>query len=153
VGKADLITKIRKHPLARAVRADKLTLAALGATLLHYLKGVAITEIPVWRMIAMSDGEAAERAESWARSVGTGRVLPAQSTLGGGSMPGESLPTHVLGISSPHPADLVTELRRQTPPIIARTEKAIVLLDPRTVDPEQDELLVGGVGRALKEQR
>jgi L-seryl-tRNA(Ser) seleniumtransferase len=152
VGKADLITKIRKHPLARAVRADKLTLAALGATLLHYIKGEALTEVPVWRMIAMSDGEAAERAESWARSVGTGRVLAAQSTLGGGSMPGEELPTHVLGISLPNPDDLVTKLRRQTPPIIARTEKATVLLDPRTVDPEQDDLLVGGLGRALKEQ-
>jgi L-seryl-tRNA(Ser) seleniumtransferase len=152
VGKAELITKIRKHPLARAVRADKLTLAGLGATLLHYAKGEAATEIPVWRMIAMSDDEARMRAGAWARGLGTGQAQPAHSTLGGGSMPGESLPTHVLGIGAPNPGDLVTKLRHQTPPIIARTEKGTVLLDPRTVDTEQDDLLLAGASSALKEK-
>jgi L-seryl-tRNA(Ser) seleniumtransferase len=152
VGKAELITKIRKHPLARAVRADKLTLAALGATLLHYVKGEAVTQIPVWRMIAVSEGEARTRAEAWATGLGTGNVQAAHSTLGGGSMPGESLPTYVLGIGAPHPDVLVTKLRRQKPPILGRTEKGTVLLDPRTVDPEQDDRLLGGVSRALKEK-
>jgi L-seryl-tRNA(Ser) seleniumtransferase len=152
IGNAELITKIRRHPLARAVRADKLTLAALGATLLHYAKGEAVTEVPVWRMIAMSDDEARGRAEAWARVLGTGHVMPADSTLGGGSMPGELLPTHVLGINAPHPDDLVMKLRRQMPPIIARTEKATVLLDPRTVDLQQDDQLLGGLSRAVKEK-
>jgi L-seryl-tRNA(Ser) seleniumtransferase len=152
VGKAELIAKIRKHPLARAVRADKLTLAGLGATLLHYVKGEAVDKIPVWRMIAASEGEVRARAEAWSRRLGTGVVQPAHSTLGGGSMPGESLPTYVLGIGAPHPDRLVTTLRRQKPPIIARTEKGTVLLDPRTVDSEQDDRLLGGVSMALKEE-
>jgi L-seryl-tRNA(Ser) seleniumtransferase len=152
VGKAELIAKIRKHPLARAVRADKLTLAGLGATLLHYVKGEAVDKIPVWRMIAASEGEVRARAEAWSRRLGTGVVQPAHSTLGGGSMPGESLPTYVLGIGAPHPDRLVTRLRRQKPPIIARTEKGTVLLDPRTVDSEQDDRLLGGVSMALKEE-
>jgi L-seryl-tRNA(Ser) seleniumtransferase len=151
VGKAELITRIRKHPLARAVRADKLTLAGLGATVMHYVKGEALTEIPVWRMVAMSSSEARGRAEAWARALGTGDVLPAQSTLGGGSMPGELLPTYVLGLGASHPDALVTKLRRQKPPILARTEKGIVLLDPRTVDPDKDEQLLDGARMALKE--
>jgi L-seryl-tRNA(Ser) seleniumtransferase len=152
LGKAELIIRIRKHPLARAVRADKLTLAGLGATLLHYAKGEAVAEIPVWRMIALTDDEARMRADAWAMALGVGDVRPAHSTLGGGSMPGESLSTHVLAIGVPHAGDLVMRLRHQTPPIIARTEKGTVLLDPRTVDPEQDELLLAGVGSALKEK-
>jgi len=151
VGKAELLAKIRKHALARALRADKLTLAGIGATLLHYIKGEAVKAIPVWQMIAMKDDEARRRAEAWSRGLGVGSVQPGSSTLGGGSMPGEMLQTHVLALAATRPDDLVMRLRRQKPPIIARTAKGTVLLDPRTVGAGQDDLLIAGVSSSLKE--
>ncbi len=73
IGRADLVAKIKKHPLARAVRADKLCLAALSATLLHYLKDEAEREIPIWRMLATPLDEIRQRAAAWAQTLGTGR--------------------------------------------------------------------------------
>jgi L-seryl-tRNA(Sec) selenium transferase (EC 2.9.1.1) len=74
LGRADLLTKIKKHPLARAIRADKITLAALAATLLHYLKDEATHEIPVWRMIALPLSEIERRAQQWRAALGLGEV-------------------------------------------------------------------------------
>ena len=99
VGKEDLIARIRKHPLARALRADKLCLAALTATLQHYLKNEAEREIPVWRMISKPSKQVKAAAESWKRQLGTGQVIRSESTVGGGSLPGETLPTYVLALT------------------------------------------------------
>ena len=90
LGKADLVAKLKRHPLARAIRADKLCLSGLTATLQHYLKGDAEQSIPVWRMIAARPEEIRARAENWQRRLGAGEVLPAQSTVGGGSLPEET---------------------------------------------------------------
>jgi L-seryl-tRNA(Ser) seleniumtransferase len=142
VGRADLLAKIKKHPLARAVRADKLCLAALSATLLHYLKDEATREIPVWQMISMKREQAKVRAEAWRKALGRGEVVPSESTVGGGSLPDESLPTFVLSLSVKNPDKFLKLLRSQNPPIIARTENDRILFDPRTVLPEQDQLLI-----------
>lgn len=142
VGRADLLARIKKHPLARAVRADKLCLAALNATLLHYLRDEATREIPVWKMISMTARTAKVRAEAWREKLGRGEVIPSESTVGGGSLPDESMPTFVLSLSVKNPDKFLKRLRGQNPPIIARTENDKILLDPRTVLEEQDSRLV-----------
>ncbi len=149
VGKKALLDKIKKHPLARAVRADKTCLAGITATLLHYLKDEAETEIPIWRMIAQTPESLKARAEAWQRELNFGQVVPAESTVGGGSLPGESLPTFVLSLDLPKPDKFLAKLRQQTPAVIARTENDRVLLDPRAVLPEQDAVLLATLKRIL----
>ena len=149
IGKAELLAKVKKHPLARAVRADKLCLAALSATLLHYLKDEAEHEVPIWRMVALTPGQIKQTAENWAKRLGQGKVIESQSTIGGGSLPEETLPTYVLALSVSSPEKFMEKLRQQSPPIIARTARDVILLDPRTVLPEQDGALLVGLKNAL----
>jgi L-seryl-tRNA(Ser) seleniumtransferase len=148
VGRADLLKKVKKHPLARAVRADKACLAGLAATLLHYLRDEAEREIPIWRMIAMSADDVKRRAQLWAEALGQGFVRPAESAVGGGSLPGESLKSYVLSLEVKSPDRYLKRLRAQDPPIIARTEADKVLLDPRTVLTEQEPQLLAGLRSA-----
>jgi len=150
VGKADLIQKLKKHPLARAVRADKMCLAALTATLLHYLLDEAEREIPIWRMIATSPGQIKTRANHWVSKIGNGEVIPGFSTIGGGSLPGESLPTWLLALDVGKPDKFLAKLRSMNPPIIARTENDRILLDARTVLPENDSSFLEGLRSALE---
>lgn len=142
VGKAELLAKIKKHPLARAVRADKVALAGLTATLLHYLKDEAEREIPVWQMISMKREQAWARAEAWRKWLGQGEVVESESTVGGGSLPGQSIKTWALALNVKPPDKFMARLRASHPPVIARTENGRVLLDPRTVLPEQEEALL-----------
>jgi L-seryl-tRNA(Ser) seleniumtransferase len=145
VGKRELVAKLKRHPLARALRADKLCLAALSATLLHYLKNEAEREVPVWRMIAASEEALRARAESWRSRLGRGEVTPGKSTVGGGSLPGETLPTFVLRLATRSPNRLLERLRWNQPAIIARLEEDHLMLDPRTVLPEQEAALLQAV--------
>lgn len=142
VGKLELITKIKRHPLARAVRADKTCLAGLTATLLHYLKDEAEREIPVWRMISMPLDQVKSRAETWQREIGCGDVVASESTVGGGSLPGESFPTWVLSLPVKSPDKFLARLRKYTPAVIARTKNDRILFDPRTVLPEQNDVIL-----------
>ncbi len=153
IGKADLLARIKKHPLARAVRADKLCLAALTATLLHYLKDEAEREIPIWRMISAVPKQVKVRAEHWAAKLGQGEVLASESTVGGGSLPGESLPTWVLALTVESSDKFLEKLRQEQPPVIARTENDRILLDPRTVLPEQEGALLVNLENVIKSQR
>jgi L-seryl-tRNA(Ser) seleniumtransferase len=151
VGSQNALTKVRRHPLARVVRADKIALSGITATLQHYLLDEAVEEIPVWRMIAMPAEEIGARAKNWAAELGTGDVLAGESTLGGGSLPGETLPTFTLSLSIRQTEDCLARLRRHDPPVVARTEKGKILLDPRTVLPDEDEELVFAVQAALRQ--
>jgi L-seryl-tRNA(Ser) seleniumtransferase len=151
LGKKELIDKIKRHPLARAVRADKTCLAALNATLLHYLKDEAEHEIPIWQMISLLPDQLKVRAEVWRESLGLGEVIESESTVGGGSLPEESLPTFVLALSAKSPDKFLRKLREEHPPIIARTENDRVLLDPRTVLPAQEDLLLRSLKKELYE--
>jgi len=153
IGRADLVARIKKHPLARAVRADKLCLAALSATLLHYLKDEAEREVPIWRMISMPLDEIRQRAASWAQALGAGEVIPAESTVGGGSLPGESMPTFTLALTVGSPERFMKRLRRSQPPLIARLENDCILLDPRTVLPEQEAALLSVLRQALQAEK
>lgn len=149
IGKANLIAKIKKHPLARAVRADKLCLAALTATLLHYLKDEVESEIPIWRMLALTPDQLHKTAQGWADQIGEGQVVEGKSTVGGGSLPGETVPTYLLALDVKSPDKFLEKLRSQQPPIIARTIDDRVMLDPRTVLPEEDGALIVGLLNSL----
>jgi L-seryl-tRNA(Ser) seleniumtransferase len=154
VGRAELVTELKRHPLTRAIRPDKLTLAALGATLDHYLRGEAVERVPVWRMLASSVDAVDERARALVRQLGgTGlsfELLDGASAIGGGSLPGETLPTRLLAIVGSDPADrLAARLRAAEPPIIGRIEHDRFVLDLRTVLPEEDMLLAEALAREL----
>ena len=149
-GKADIIQKLKKQPLIRALRVDKTTLAALQTTLLAYLENKATAEIPVWRMISADINQLARRARRW-QTVLRRLTLPpdvsvavtnSASTVGGGSLPGQTLPTKVLAISTNFVDTLARKLRQTDPPVIARIEADKLLFDPRTVLPEQDKTLL-----------
>lgn len=153
VGRRTPIEAMRRHPLARAVRIDKANLAALQVTLLHYLRGEALAKVPVWRMIATPLQEVETRARRWAQAIRYAtEVRPSLSMVGGGSLPGEGVPTAVLAI--PGRGGWVTalaqRLRQGLPPVVGRIEADALLLDPRTVPPEQDDDLVQAVRKALK---
>lgn len=166
-GDPALVARIRQHPLARALRLDKLGIAALAATLGHYRRGDAVRTIPVWQMIGATVTDLASRAEAIATRLGSAsagfRAVAGASAIGGGSLPGVTLPTTLvavtpLGFSA---EELATRLRQphrgpsefvksrhsdardaETIPVIARIEHDTVLLDPRTVMPNEDDALV-----------
>ena len=148
VGRGDLIAKIRRDPLARAIRPDKVTLAAVAATLALYRTGRAETEIPVWRMIAAAPEGLRERATAVAVAAAAGKaeVLATEATVGGGSLPGEILPSFGVAIATGAPDALLTALRRGNPAVIGRIEGGRVILDLRTVDPADD----GRLGPAIR---
>ena len=151
LGDAALVERMARHPLARPLRADKMTLAALHATLLHYLRGEAEREVPVWRMIAASAEELDARARAVAEAAGaSARVVDGESTVGGGSLPGDTLPTRLVSIdadAAPGGAEeLARRLRTGAPAALGRIEGGRLLLDLRTVLPGQDAAL----GRALE---
>lgn len=151
LGRKSLMDKIKKHPLARAVRADKTCLAGITATLLHYLKNEAEREIPIWKMISLTLEAIKIRTEAWRAALGQGEVLSSESTVGGGSLPDECLSTFVLALTVKSPDTFLKKLRESNPPIIARTENQKVLLDPRTV--LDDELLVQTLKQVLHDYR
>ena len=154
LGRAELIDRVMKHPLARAVRVDKMTLAALIATLDLYLTQSPVG-LPIWDMLGASAESMAARARAWQsrlRDRGAAvEVVAAQSTVGGGSLPGEQLATTALAISPRHggAADLLRRLREHEPPVIGRIVEERVLLDPRTVLPGEDDVIVEAVLAAL----
>ena len=154
LGRAPLVARALKHPLARAVRVDKMTLSALAATLDLYLTE-PIPALPVWEMLGAGPARLRARAEGWARALRTtgARVDLGDgvSEVGGGSLPGERLPTTLLRIGPTRggAAHLLDRLRAGEPPVIARIEEGRVVLDPRTVLPDEDDALLRAVRAAL----
>jgi L-seryl-tRNA(Ser) seleniumtransferase len=159
VGKAEILERVAKNPLMRAMRIDKMTLAALEATLRHYQRDEAAQHIPIWRMIAARPGKIASRATRWASKLQAqgiaARTQRGESTVGGGSLPGETLPTTLLAIDAARvsqPLDeLARQLRMRNIPIITRILRDTLLLDPRTVLEEQDKEVVLGIIEVLGE--
>lgn len=150
VGKANIIKQLAQHPLMRAVRIDKMTLAALEATLQHYRRGEAEHHIPVWRMISAQSETLGRRVDRWIEQLRDQGIITrrqlGQSTVGGGSLPTETLSTILLALEardSQKPlAELAQRLRTRSLPIIARISHDTLLFDPRTVLEEQDAELV-----------
>jgi L-seryl-tRNA(Ser) seleniumtransferase len=151
VGRAEPVGRLARHPLARAVRADKLTLAALEATLAAHLAGRR-DELPVWRALLLTPEELRPRAAAVAAAVGPAASLrTGTSVAGGGSLPGEGLESVLVEVD-PAPAGAATvlgRLRAGDPPVVARAERGRVVLDLRTVPPEQDEVVARALAAAL----
>jgi L-seryl-tRNA(Ser) seleniumtransferase len=154
LGRAALVGKALKHPLARAVRVDKMTVAALAATLDLYLTQPR-PALPVWEMLRAGAASLGERTQAWARALaatGAGlEVVEGASEVGGGSLPGERLATSLLAVTRPglSARRLLDRLRAQDPPVIARIEDGRVVLDPRTVPPDEDAALLSSLRAAL----
>ncbi len=150
LGRTDLIELLKKHPLIRALRVDKTTLAALQATLLAYLENKATEEIPVWQMISADLNVLRRRVQRWLSALRRSHlpqsisinIVDSLSTIGGGSLPGQTLPTKALAIDADLLDALAESLRQANPPIITRIENHQLLLDPRTVLPEQDKIFI-----------
>ena len=148
VGRAALVQQCQRHPLMRALRVDKLTLAALEGTLIEYRAGRAHTTVPVVRMLV----EPVEHVEARAQHVveqlhgAAWRValMSGTSAAGGGSAPGVEIPTILVALqhATLSPDALGARLRQGDPPLIARIENDCVVLDLRTVLPEDDQVLV-----------
>ena len=149
VGQAALLAKIRRHPLYRAIRADKLCLAALSATLYQYLKDKAEQEIPLYQMLSRSPEDLKTQVQSWIDRMQTGSALAGLSTVGGGSLPGETLVTCLFALKVKSPTKLAARLREANPPIIARVQEDLLLFDPRTVLPWQEEILLNSLKTIL----
>jgi L-seryl-tRNA(Ser) seleniumtransferase len=154
VGKKQYVDKLRRHPFARAVRIDKIRLAGLIATLIHYVRGEATSTIPIWQMISTNLNEIGFRAQSWASATNDlGRVIDGESMVGGGSLPGGTLPTKLVAIggevkkNAAFVLKLSQALRNYKIPIIGRITDNVLLLDPRSVLPEEDE----SITKALSE--
>jgi len=149
VGKKEYVDKLKRHPLMRALRTDKVRMAGISVTLTHYLRGEALTKIPVWRMISTPPEEIDRRARIWQKSFGeTAEVIDGESMVGGGSLPGATLPTRLLAIRTgrgkrQNTAQILNEkLRRRDVPVIGRVNEDNLLLDPRSVFPEEDYMIV-----------
>lgn len=151
VGKYAIVSRLRKHPLYRALRSDKLRLAALEATLVSHQKDVADAEVPVMQMLSLTADELEQRARSLIHGIGNADIklelVPGESAIGGGAGPTSSLPTTLIAITHPNKSaqEIEHELRVSSPPIIARISEGRVLLDLRTVFPDE----IGFVRTAL----
>jgi L-seryl-tRNA(Ser) seleniumtransferase len=149
VGQQKLVAQLKRHPLARAVRADKLCLAGLSATLTHYLTENALEEIPVWHMIARPLEEIASEADTWAARLQErgiqAEVVDGRSTVGGGSLPGTSLPSRAVAIDLANLNQFAARLRQEKVPVIGRIQDGRFLIDPRTILKDQVEMLLQSV--------
>ena len=146
VGRADLVAQLRRHPLTRALRVDKTTIAGIQANLLHYVKGEATREVPIWRMIAATADEVAARARALIAALGEAgarcEVVLGQSMIGGGSLPEETLPTALIAVEISAPSDAARALRLRDPAVVSRVQDDLLLLDLRTVLPREEEALI-----------
>lgn len=153
-GRKNLINIIKKEPLLRALRIDKLSLLALEAVLeLHIDK--AYDKLPLWSMANQPNAEVKARAKNWLRQLGPGlkgEVVPSMSTMGGGSLPGETIPSWALALtcSKLSSAELTCWLRENDPPVMGRIVQNRVLLDPRTVLASQDDALTNVLRKGVE---
>ena len=152
-GRGDLIASLRRHPLARALRMDKASIAGLNATLLHYARGDALRSIPIWRMIAAPIEEIQRRARGWTKAIGErASVIDGRAMVGGGSLPEESVATALVSVAAASPEELIAlarRLRQGDPAVVGRIEHDRLMLDPRTVAPAEDEALLQAIAAAL----
>jgi L-seryl-tRNA(Ser) seleniumtransferase len=153
VGRREAVDRARRHPLLRALRVDKIALAALSATLAHYERGEALAQIPVWRAISTGQEALLARAERWRAALAAvapgAFVREGRSAVGGGSLPEVTLPTRLLALPGPDREGLAERLRRGDPAVVARIEEGLLVLDPRTVLPGEDEALLSALRKAL----
>jgi len=154
IGRKKYVDQLRKNPLYRALRVDKMVIAGLEQVILNYLKKEE-EKIPIWRMISTSIEDLRRRAEEISSQLNafgiSASLKESKSTVGGGSLPGETLPMVILSLNSEIPADMLSEkFRNMDFPIIGRIEKNRFVLDLRTIFPEQDEMVIQGIKKVFE---
>jgi L-seryl-tRNA(Ser) seleniumtransferase len=147
-GRASLIARLRSNPLLRALRVDKMTLAALGATLQLY-RGGGVERIPIYRMLATTLDALRERTRTYCDAIAGAAPVESDAYLGGGALPQARIPSLAIEVASEHPDRLAAELRRGTPAIVPRIEERRVLLDLRTIAPAQDGAVIAALAKLL----
>jgi len=146
-GKEIYLKKISQHPLFRTLRVGKITLTILQKILLSYLNGEAVNEIPIWKMISCPLDKIATRSQNICQKLKK-EDIPAftkegQTAVGGGSLPGQTLPTRLIITKPPCPVEIFSkELRLFSSPLLGRIEKDFFILDPRCIDPSSDNLVI-----------
>jgi L-seryl-tRNA(Ser) seleniumtransferase len=145
LGRADLVARLRKHPVARAVRVDKMQLAALEAVLGMYARGER-ADVPVWRAVSEPAASVRRRAADLAAAIPGATVTKSEAVLGAGSVPGHSIGSHAVRLLVPKPEPLAASLRAGNPSVFCRVEGDAVLFDMRTVHPDE----VGDLVRAIR---
>ena len=146
-GKEIYLKKISQHPLFRTLRVDKITLIILQEILLSYLKGEAESKIPIWKMISCPLEKIAARSQNICQKLKKEDISAftqeGQTAIGGGSLPGQTLPTKLVIIKPPCPVEIFSKkLRLYSPPLLGRKEKEYFVLDLRTIDPVADNLVI-----------
>src|ERR671919_706254 len=150
LGRADLIARLRRHPIARAVRVDKMTVAALETVLAMHAQA-GRDELPVWRSLTERPTALRVRARQLVGSIPGASVAAGESVAGGGSVPGYGIPSTVIRLPEERPERLATRLRVGSPPVFCRVEDGAVLFDLRTVEAEDDERLARAIRYAREE--
>jgi L-seryl-tRNA(Ser) seleniumtransferase len=150
VGAATLIERLRHHPIARAVRIDKMTVAALEAVLALYVRGRR-DEVPVWRSIGASATSVRARAAALAARLPGATTIRGESAAGGGSLPGYGVPTHLVRLGLPQAERAAARLRVGNPSVFCRVEEGALLFDLRAVDPGDDDRLLRAVQYTLSQ--
>jgi L-seryl-tRNA(Ser) seleniumtransferase len=141
-GRAPMVARLRNNPLLRALRVGKLTLAALGATLESYRDAAAREQLPIYRMLAATLSELRARAETYLRAIVGATIVESDAYAGGGALPRERIASIAVALAAPSARKLAGLLRLGDPPIVARIENDRVLLDLRTIAPEDDDLVI-----------
>jgi L-seryl-tRNA(Ser) seleniumtransferase len=150
LGRKELITRLRRHPVARAVRVDKMTVAALEAVLRLYAEGHR-DQVPAWRLLSERPAALRTRARALAGSLPDASVETGEAVAGGGSIPGYGIPSVVVRLPAKRPTDVAARLRVGNPAVICRVEADGLLFDLRTVFPEEDERLARAIRYALSQ--
>ena len=150
VGRTDLIERLRRHPIARALRVDKMTIAALESVLRLYATGRR-TEIPIWRMLATKPTALLDRARGLASAFKKASARPSEAAAGGGSLPGHALASAELVIPSASAERVAARLRQGRPAVFCRVEDAAIVFDLLTVPPELDDRLARAIRYALEQ--
>jgi L-seryl-tRNA(Ser) seleniumtransferase len=150
-GRAALVARLRNNPLLRALRVGKLTLTALAATLYAYRDRTARERLPIYRALAASIGDLRERAQAYAASVAGAAIVESDAYVGGGALPQERIASLAIELRVENPQIVTARLRAGDPPIVARIEERRVLLDLRTIAPEDDAAVVAALAATLSE--
>jgi L-seryl-tRNA(Ser) seleniumtransferase len=151
LGREDLVARLRRHPVARAVRVDKMTVAALEAVLRLYAQGHR-REVASWRLLDERPAALRTRARDLAATLPEAAVERGEAVAGGGSIPGYGIPSVVVRLPAERPADLAARLRIGNPPVFCRVDDEALVFDIRTVLPEEDGRLARAVRYALSQE-
>jgi L-seryl-tRNA(Ser) seleniumtransferase len=148
LGRADLVERLRRHPIARAVRLDSMTVAAMEAVLRLYVTGRR-DEIPLWRILATPQRRLEERARALVKLFPKATVRRSEGAMGAGSVPGHALPSAELVIPMAHPDRLAARLRTGRPPVFCRVEVDALAFDLLAIPPEDDDTLIRAIRYAM----